>query len=245
MQVIQLRLLYIIIAIAIIGVFFLDPIQQDPKYHNFADQIYFFSISNFWNVVSNLPFVFIGIAGLFQSQTQIKSEELKSNYTWFFIGIILTGFGSGYYHYNPNNSTLIWDRLPMTIAFMSFLSIIIGEFISLKRGQQLLYFFLFIGCLSIIYWVFFEDLRMYALVQFLPLFLIPIILFLSKNHQKFKKYFWLMLTAYLLAKVLENKDFEIFKATSNIISGHTLKHFAAAIGPVVFYKFIQLRFQSK
>ena len=35
----------------------------------------------------------------------------------FFLGLFLTGFGSGYYHWEPTNDTLVLDRLPMTILF--------------------------------------------------------------------------------------------------------------------------------
>jgi hypothetical protein len=42
----------------------LPPIPQDPSYHQFADQRTLLGIPNFWNVVSNLPFVLVGAIGL-------------------------------------------------------------------------------------------------------------------------------------------------------------------------------------
>ena len=44
----------------------LPPIAQDPTYHQFADQRTLLGIPNFWNVVSNLPFVLVGAMGLRQ-----------------------------------------------------------------------------------------------------------------------------------------------------------------------------------
>jgi len=44
----------------------LPPIAQDPSYHQFADQRTLLGIPNFWNVVSNLPFVLVGTMGLWQ-----------------------------------------------------------------------------------------------------------------------------------------------------------------------------------
>ena len=44
-----------------------------------------------------------------------------------FLGIALTGFGSSYYHWDPNDRTLFWDRLPMALSFMAILAIVIGE----------------------------------------------------------------------------------------------------------------------
>ena len=193
-------------------------------------------------MISNLPFVIIGSLGLKNVLSSLKGNSLKLSFIWFFIGIILTGFGSAYYHFNPNDTTLIWDRLPMTISFMSFLSIIISEFIDVHFGKKALFPFLIIGVLSIGYWVVFQDLRMYVLVQFLPISLIPIILFLSKNNLKLKKYFWLILIAYIVAKFLESYDLFIYSTTYNLISGHTLKHFAAAIAPYIFYRFVHEKF---
>jgi hypothetical protein len=38
-------------------------IQQPVEYHDFADQRQFVGNRHFWNVVSNLPFAVIGLAG--------------------------------------------------------------------------------------------------------------------------------------------------------------------------------------
>lgn len=238
----QLQLIYAISIIAVVTCFFIKPIHQDQEYHNFADSATLFSIPNFWNVISNLPFVIIGVIGLIKVMS-IKEYPLKSNFVVFFVGIFFTGFGSGYYHFNPNDTTLIWDRLPMTISFMSFLSIIIGEFIDSNKGKKFLPSFLFIGMLSIVYWIFSEDLRFYALIQFLPILLILIILFLSKKELAYKKYFWLIIVFYTIAKFLESYDDFIYSVTYKMISGHSLKHIAAAVGPYLFYTFINRKFK--
>lgn len=240
----QLLVLSTLILVAIVAVFFVEPIPQDQEYHNFADKRTCFFVPNFWNVLSNLPFVILGIIGFFKIQKNLKNYELKSNYFWFYIGIFLTGFGSAYYHYNPNDSTLIWDRLPMTISFMSFFSLIIGEFINLSIGRKLLYPFLMIGFASINYWVIQNDLRFYILIQFLPIFLIPIIVVMSKHNALFKKYFYGIILVYFIAKILENKDYLVFEFTKLTISGHTLKHIAAAIAPFIFYRFIIIKFSN-
>ncbi len=240
----QLNVLYAISILAVVAVFFIKPIPQSQEYHLFVDNLTFFSISNFWNVISNIPFVIIGSFGLQKVLNLPRQNPLKVCFVWFFIGIILTGFGSAFYHYNPNDDTLVWDRLPMTISFMSFLSIIIGEFINLEVAKKTLYPFLIIGLASILYWVIFLDLRMYVLVQFLPITLIPIVLFLSNNNLKLKKYFWFILVAYIAAKFLESYDSIVYSITNNLISGHSLKHFAAAIAPFIFYRFVKEKFNN-
>src|SRR5262245_63120081 len=90
----------------------LPPIPQDPSYHQFADQRTLLGIPHFWNVVSNLPFVLVGAIGLWQFGRDRASFVL-------FLGVFLTGFGSAYYHWDPNDDTLFWDRLPMALTFMA------------------------------------------------------------------------------------------------------------------------------
>ncbi|MCL9804172.1 ceramidase [Flavobacterium amniphilum] len=240
----QLVVLYAVSIIAVMAAFFLKPITQDQNYHQFSDSVTLFSVPNFWNVISNVPFIIIGILGLVKI-VSIKDFSLKTNYIWFFTGILLTGFGSGYYHYNPDNTTLIWDRLPMTISFMSFLSVIIGEFINASAGKRLLYPMLITGLLSIAYWILTDDLRFYALIQFLPILVILLILFLSKKEQRYKKYFWLIIVSYAVAKFLEGYDTAVYQITNEMISGHSLKHLAAAFGPFLFYKFADRKFKPE
>jgi hypothetical protein len=76
----------------------LPPIYQDQSYHQFADQRPLLGIPNFWNVVSNLPFVAVGAAGLWQFHRHPATIVL-------FSGILLTGIGSSYYHLNPSDAT--------------------------------------------------------------------------------------------------------------------------------------------
>lgn len=236
----QLIALYVISMAAVAACFFIPPILQDQAYHSFADTNRLVSIPNFWNVVSNVPFVAVGIVGLLKLRN--INYHLKASYVWFFIGIFCTGFGSGYYHWMPTDATLVWDRLPMTISFMSFLSIVIGEFIDAGAGKKLLYPLVLLGLSSIANWILTDDLRMYALVQFLPILLILIVLFLSKKEIKYKKYLWLMVVCYTTAKFLEGYDAYIYAVSREWMGGHALKHLAAAAAPFFFYKFVGRKF---
>ena len=233
-------ILFLITISGIIAVFFMKPISQDPFYHSFADKRCIQSIPNFWNVVSNMPLLLIGLFGMFFLYKNYfgKNIVLFLNKFVLFFGIFLTGIGSSFYHLDPSNETLLWDRLPMTISFMSFFSIIIGEFICEKSGKNSLFPLLILGFLSIIYWQMtekrgFGDLRFYALIQFLPLILIPIILILFKTNENSSKQFWFIIATYIIAKLLESSDAVLFHLL-NLISGHSLKHVSAALGPFLF-----------
>ena len=179
--------LLILISVTI-AVLVQGPIAQPIEYHNFADIRLFLSTPNFFNVLSNLPFVIVGLMGLYSliiSRNVKKLDELNIAYIILFLGVFLVGFGSGYYHLRPSNETLVWDRLPMTLAFMALTSIIIAEYGSVNMAKRMLYPLLILGAASVFYWDFTEsngvgDLRFYILVQFLPLIALPLILLFMK-----------------------------------------------------------------
>jgi hypothetical protein len=227
-----LMTLVAVIALAIHG-----PTPQSQSYHAFADKREIWGIPHFFDVISNLAFVLVGLLGLYESfgSNTIKMvTENRMGYRVFFIGVALVGVGSGYYHLAPSNESLVWDRIPMTIAIMALVSIVISEFVSIRLGAILLIPLVAVGILSVLYWYWTEttgngDLRPYVLVQFLPMIVIPIILVCFNSAYTKTSGYWLLLSAYVIAKIFEHFDREIF-ALSGVVSGHTLKHFAAAVG---------------
>lgn len=225
---------------ATVALFFIQPIPQDITYHNFADTRTIGDISNFWNVMSNSAFLLVGLAGLYRVATADKvlfPAQLTWAYTIFFIGVSFVAIGSGYYHLAPGNFTLVWDRLPMTIAFMALFSIIIGEYIAQEIGQKLLVPLLLFGFGAVGYWHYTEtlnrgDLRLYLIVQFLPMLIIPFILLMFRPAYGSPKGYWGLLACYVVAKLCEHYDAQIFH-WGYVISGHSLKHWIAAIGVLI------------
>ena len=231
-------LLWAIVAASVLGVALHEPTPQDARYHEFADRRTVLGVPNFWNVISNVAFLIVGIAGLRavrdKSGTPGPLQPLYPAYAVLFLGVIFVSFGSAYYHLALDNSSLTWDRLPMTLAFMAFLAVVIGERIDPHLGRRWLPFLLMLGVLSVAYWHFSElrghgDLRPYGLVQFLPLALVLLITLLFPSPLSKPYSIWGMLAAYAAAKVLEVFDENIFHAL-DIVSGHTLKHLTAAAG---------------
>ncbi len=220
-----------ILILAAIAALLVPPIPQDPGYHDFADQRKILAVPNFWNVITNLPFFVAGIFGLMLSiigTTKGGLAELRIAYFMFFFGTALVALGSGYYHLDPTNESLFWDRLPMTIVFMAFFSIIIGENLSVVLGTRLLWPLIVIGLVSVIYWDHTEtlgrgDLRPYALVQFLPVLLIPLILVSCKPAFRNNWHIWAILVTYLIAKIAEMLDNQIYQLLDEL-SGHSIKH---------------------
>ncbi len=246
------RLCYVLLVITavvtIATILSLGPIPQDVSYHLFVDTREIWSIPNFWNVVTNAPFAIVGLLGLYQLRTPGKLGVLNESgtaYTLLFFGTFLIAFGSSYYHLEPNNMTLVWDRLPMTIAFMALFSIIISEFISVRSGRALLLPLILAGILSVLYWHISEirgegDLRLYALVQFYPMLASPVILLCFRSRCTHVQAYWWLLLTYIVAKVFEYLDGEVFDALG-FISGHSLKHLTAALGIYVLLLFYQRR----
>ena len=196
--------LYGLMFISLIALLPLPPLLQNQDYHQFADQRELFGIPNFWNVVSNLPFIAIGAAGLLRFHHNAITLVL-------FTGIFLTGFGSSYYHLNPNDSTLFWDRLPMTLCFAAILSAVVEERVDARAGAMLL-----------------RPLSAILILRFFP--------------PKFTgtSYWVAAATLYALAKLLEYYDHEVY-SFGGILSGHTLKHLAAAAACFAILKLFQVR----
>ncbi len=216
-----------------LSIFLLFPAFPQPlEYHSFIDVKTWMTVPNFGNVASNFLFLVFGIWGLWIVK---KNPTKVSRAAWliFFFGVLLTAFGSGYYHWNPSNTTLVWDRLPMTIAFMSLISLIVTEVIDINWGRKLLIPLLIIGFSSVAYWHYTEqqgvgDLRAYGLVQFVPLILIPFILLSYPVSKNLKKGIWFLFLFYILAKISEAMDLQL--SDYFIMSGHSLKHLLAALG---------------
>jgi hypothetical protein len=191
------------------------PIPQNQDYHLFADQRTILGIPNFWNVVSNIPFAVVGVMGL-RAFRDIASRIL-------FAGVLLTAFGSGYYHLHPNDSTLLWDRLPMTLVFMPLLALVLDQWMGEAFGRRLLWPLILFGIASVVWWRVTDDLRPYAVAQFGPVLVLLPAFWSDRMIRKL----WPVAAWYALAKLAEAFDRSIYEAL--FISGHTLKHLAAAL----------------
>lgn len=223
-----------VIALALL----LPPIAQPEAYHAFADQRTLLGVPNFWNVFSNAALFPVGLAGLWVMLRNPKPRFGAAFERWAYLvifgGTLLVGLGSGYYHLHPDNRTLFWDRLPMTLVFMALLSAAVTERIHARSGALLLLPFLLLGILSAEVWRRGEltgvgDLRFYLLVQFYPMLALPLMMALfPARYTRARDMGWL-LGWYAAAKALEQWDGPVFRATGGSMSGHALKHVAAAL----------------
>ena len=216
---------------------FLAPaIPQPLDYHDFADQRGAFGIDNFLNVVSNAGFLVAGLAGLlitFGGRAHFEFANEKWPWAVFFAGILLTAFGSSYYHLAPDNERLFWDRLPMTIGFAGLISSQVADRISVRGGLAVLLPLLIAGAASVVYWRATEragagNVLPYAILQgYAMVLMLWLAIFEPSRYTRSSDLYWIF-GWYALSKLLETFDAEVYSLLGNLVSGHTLKHVAAS-----------------
>ncbi len=228
-------LVAVVVLIVVVGLF-LGPIPQPLSYHHFVDQRNWLGIPNASNVLSNVLFAVAGFWGLFVLFYPGKVFFVDNRERWLWmgvsIGLILTAVGSSYYHLEPSNSRLVWDRLPMTIVFMSLVAALIAERIHIILGIGLWPLLLGIGFYSVLSWQHGEllgegDLRFYLGVQVFAILVTFVMLFVPSPYSRSGD-LSLVIFCYLLAVIFERLDYQIFALSHHLVSGHTLKHLLAA-----------------
>lgn len=211
-------------------------LKQDPtSYFEFADTNKIFNISNAWNVLSNLPFLFVGIWGFLRIRKYPINDVIDHSGIWFALAMALTSFGSSYFHIDPNPQTLFWDRLPMAFAFSSLLALLLIDrhFSNFKHLHLIL--LIILSTLTVVNWRFGNgDLRPYILLQFMGGLWILLIAVFTPNNKIKKSNISYSLLIYLFAKICESYDQQIFSVTQ-AISGHTIKHLLAAASAGIIF----------
>lgn len=229
---VRLAILALIAAAAMIGIFCLGRIPQDPAYHHFADSRKLGAIPNVWNVLSNLSFLAVGLYG-FRRRRLLRQPQAGGAYTALCFGALFIALGSAYYHYAPSITSLFADRVAMTVSFMALFTLVLEERVIPGAGGRLLWPLLALGVGAASHWYWSEgqgagDLRAYVLVQYLPLLLVPASLWLFRGDYLNSHLLWSALACYFLAKAGEHFDQQVF-AVTGMFSGHTLKHLLAGL----------------
>lgn len=220
------------------------PTSDSPTYFHFADTRPILNIPNSLDVLSNLFFLFFGIFGL---KIALRAKNKKPNNLTLYIVLIsvsaiLTCFGSIYFHISPSPSTLLWDRLPMTLAFMSILAMIISDRTSKKVGLYSLVFLIPFGLLSVIGFQFgWLTLKPYIAVQYGSILFIVLAISIWTENKISNTAIWSSIGLYAVAKAFEISDAFVFNITG-LISGHTLKHFFSSLA---IYKLLTINREAR
>lgn len=242
----------ILIVLAILGIlafWIVPPVSQPLWYHEFADKRALFGIPNFWNVVSNVAFVIVGLWGIRYLASPQSLKSVAGGDRWmylvFFVAVALTGMASAYYHLAPDNQRLVWDRLPIAVMFMALFAIIMKEYLSRSAGVLSFFPLVLIGAGTVLYWQLTEnwgrgDLRPYLLAQIYPLSAILIIIRRCPARYTRTGNLYAALAWYAGAKLYEFLDEEIY-SLGQVVSGHTLKHLGAAVSCYLILSWIRHR----
>ena len=233
----ELRLiiaLALLLATAIFGPEVMQPIHQ----HDFADQRFLGYLPCAADVLSNLPFALWGFAGLVVVPKAKLSPGMASLAVLFFAGLIITAGASSWYHLQPNNDGLAIDRLGMTVAFAGLLGLAAADRASLRAGVILSGLTLALGSLSVWAWSMSGNVLPWLVLQFGGM---ALILWLATrqpmpNAKGALAIRWgVVILIYAAAKVLELADHAVYDLTSQLISGHSLKHIVASFAawPVI------------
>lgn len=224
----------------LVAIMMAGPISQDVSYHQFADRRTVLGVPNFFNVASNIAFLLIGAAGV---TLCLGRQVFGASVSWtaLFLGAALVSIGSGYYHWAPDNATLVWDRLPMTLGFMGLFIALVSEHVSEKLERVMLIPALAVGAASVAWWHYADDLRLYVWIQFMPLVTLSLVIALFPGRYSDRRFLLYGMSCYLLAKVAEHFDGEIFALTGGTLGGHSLKHLLAALGLLFVYLMLRRR----
>jgi hypothetical protein len=232
--VLQLREKYLIAVLSILTLAALFapalPASAWPIPH-YVDSRTWLGLPNAGDVLSNLAFLAMGVWGL--ARLRVRGDVPPGAYC-FFAGLILTCIGSSIYHLDPDlPQRLVADRLGMAVAFAGFLGIAAGERISVRAGRATVMLVTVAGLLAA--WVARENLTPWVVVQFGGMALAVGLALTRPLPGALGVPLGGVLFFYALAKLLELGDAIVFEATGHIVSGHTLKHLAAALAawPVI------------
>ena len=214
----------------IVAAFVVPPIAQPLSYHDFADRREMLGIPRFFDVASNLAFLAAGLAGLAivaMRRASFAAPAERWPYVAFFLGLVATAAGSAYYHHAPDNARLVWDRLPITMTLAGLLLSQVGDRISVRAANALLVPAILVGAATVWYWRSTGNLAPYVIAQgYAAIATLAVALAFASRYARGSDLYWAF-AWFVIAKLCEMYDEPIFRAL-HVVSGHTLKHLAAA-----------------
>ena len=99
-------------------------INQLAHYHDFADQTRWLLLPNGKDVWSNVGLILIGLWACYGLKRVHIPFTGRISACVLVSAIVLTGLGSSYYHLQPNDFSLIWDRLPISLICAGLLGMV-------------------------------------------------------------------------------------------------------------------------
>ncbi len=227
------RWLKLAVAVMALLALFGPALMQPAHYHDFADQRVWCGVPHAVDVLSNLPFALWGAAGLWALIRALRLRAIGSVsaglVALFFAGLMVTAGVSGYYHWQPDDAGLVWDRAGMGLACAGLLGLAAVRSVSPRAGIALAAAVLALGLTSVVVWAVSGNLLPWVVLQGGGMVLIAGAAWLRPVSESGLRIRWaLVIGFYVLAKVLELADHPVFELTGEFVSGHSLKHIVAS-----------------
>jgi hypothetical protein len=207
--------------------FVFGPLPQDPSYHLFVDTRTWGAVPRAGDVLSNLAIFAAGLAGvLLWRRVRIDPGE-RAAYAVLVVGMLLTAFGSAYYHWAPNDARLVWDRLPMTFVLAAMVALVLADRVDPAFARVAWWPFALLGVAGLAWWAWSDDLLLYLVMRVGSGLLIICLCLLRPGRHSHIGWLVAALALDIVMTVSERLDREIFTITGGLVSGHNLKHLLA------------------
>src|SRR5262252_9135277 len=238
-----------VVALALYGGLrlWVGPLPQDPTYHVFADtRTCFDFLPHAGDVLTNLAMLAAGLFGLALRKSFALAPDERRAADVLIAGAILTACGSAYYHWAPSNTTIVWDRLPMTLVFTSVLVLVIADRVHPLFARYALWPFTLFGAASVLLWGLSEamgqgDLGLYLIVRIGSVSAIALLLILREARHSGTKWLVAALVCEIALAVFERLDHELFLWSGDLVSGHNLKHVTAGLALAFVFWWLRVR----
>ena len=218
--------------LALLALALWGPVLHDhPHQHGFADQRTLWGIPCALDVLSNLPFALAGAWGLMllgRVRPGVLDAATRATAGLFCAGLLLTAAASSWYHWQPDNAGLLWDRLGMAVAFAGMLGLAAAQRVSPRAGSATALVALAAGPLAVLWWAHTSNLLPWAVVQLGGMLLVLALACLPQRAGALALRLGPVIAWYGAAKLLELGDHAVFEVTGQWVAGHSLKHLAAA-----------------
>ena len=204
---------------------------QTAHYHAFADQRSLAGLPHAADVLSNLGFVVMGVLGLralWQADICRVNGTARAMCALFFAGLLCTSLGSSFYHWAPQDASLVWDRLGMSVAFAGLLGLAVQTRLDDTSASVAALIMLVAAPLGVAVWAQTGNVLPWALVQGGGMLAVVWLTFLEPRRHALPVELGWVIGLYVVAKLLEMSDVDVFDVTGHMISGHSLKHWVAA-----------------
>ncbi|WP_210543536.1 hypothetical protein [Rhodoferax sp. PAMC 29310] len=203
--------------------------------HPFVDARTLWGMPNGMDVLSNTPLGLAGLIGLLTLRGKPVSRATRNAMAVFFAGLLLAGMGSAWYHWLPDASGLVVDRLGMAVTFAGAIAVALAERIDQRAAQTSLVAILATAIVSAALPFTHGNVLTWVVVQFGGMALILWAAMQTRLADAVGVNLGALIAIYVLAKLCELNDATLFHLSGEWISGHSLKHGVAALAvlPVI------------